>query len=136
VLIVDAGPLYAAAATGDKHHRRSVDLLSRAPRPLLVPALVLTEVSYLLGDHIGPHAELAFARAVADGELVVEPVLDTEWRRIAELTEQYLDLPLGIVDASVVALAERHGLDTIATLDHRHFATVKPRHVAGFTLVP
>jgi uncharacterized protein len=136
VLIVDAGPLYAAAATADKHHRRSVDLLSRAPRPLLVPALVLTEVSYLIGDRIGPHAELAFARAVADGELVVEPVLDSEWERIAELTEQYLYLPLGMVDASVVALAERHGLDTIATLDHRHFATVRPRHVAGFTLVP
>jgi uncharacterized protein len=136
VLIVDAGPLYAAAATADRHHRRSVDLLSGAPRTLLVPALVLTEVSYLLCDRSGPHAELAFARAVADGELVVEPVLDTEWQRIAELTEQYLDLPLGIVDASVVALAERHGLDTIATLDHRHFATVRPRHVAGFTLVP
>jgi predicted nucleic acid-binding protein len=136
VLIVDAGPLYAAAATADKHHRGSVDLLSSAPRPLLVPALVLTEVSYLLGDRIGPHAELAFARAVAQGELVVEPVLDSEWERIAELTEQYLDLSLGIVDASVVALAERHGLDTIATLDHRHFATIKPRHVAGFTLVP
>jgi predicted nucleic acid-binding protein len=136
VLIVDAGPLYASAATADKHHRRSVDLLSSAPRPLLIPALVLTEVSYLLGDRIGAHAELAFARAVADGELVVEPVLDSEWQRIAELTEQYLDLPLGMVDASVVALAERHGLDTIATLDHRHFATVKPRHVGGFTLVP
>lgn len=136
MLIVDAGPLYAAAATRDKHHRRSAELLSSAPRPLLVPALVLTEVSYLLSDRIGPHAELAFARAVAGGELVVEPVLDSEWERIAELMERYLDLPLGMVDASVVALAERHGLDTIATLDHRHFATVKPRHVAGFTLVP
>jgi predicted nucleic acid-binding protein len=136
VLIVDAGPLYAAAATRDKHHRRSVELLSSAPRPLLVPALVLTEVSHLLSDRIGPHAELAFARAVAGGELVVEPVLDSEWERIVELMERYLDLPLGMVDASVVALAERHGLDTIATLDHRHFATVKPRHVAGFTLVP
>lgn len=136
MLLVDAGPLYAAAATRDEHHRRSVELLSRAGRPLLVPALVVTEVSYLLSDRIGPHAELAFARAVAAGELVVEPVLDSEWERIAELAEQYLDLPLGIVDASVVALAERHELDTIATLDHRHFATVKPRHVAGFTLVP
>jgi predicted nucleic acid-binding protein len=136
VLLVDAGPLYAAAATRDKHHRRSVELLSSAARPLLVPALVVTEVSYLLGDRIGPHAELAFARTVAAGELVVEPVLDSEWERIAELAEQYLDLPLGIVDASVVALAERHELDTIATLDRRHFATVKPRHVASFTLVP
>lgn len=136
MLIVDAGPLYAAAVTRDKHHRRAVELLSTSPRPLLVPVLVVTEVAYLLGDRIGPHAELAFARAVADGELVVEPVLDSEWARIAELIEQYLDLPLGIVDASVVALAERHEAETIVTLDRRRFATVKPRHAAAFTLVP
>jgi uncharacterized protein len=63
-------------------------------------------------------------------------VLDSDWPRIAELTEQYKDLPLGIVDASVIALAERRRLDTIATLDHRHFATVKPRHIDAVTLVP
>jgi uncharacterized protein len=136
MLIVDAGPLYAAAATRDRNHRRSIELLSSAPRPLLVPALVVTEVAYLLGDRIGAHAEVAFARSLERGELLVEPVLDSDWRRIAELTEQYEDLPLGIVDASVIALAERRDLDTIATLDHRHFATVKPRHVAAFTLVP
>ncbi len=136
MLIVDAGPLYAAAATVDRNHRRSVDLLSGAERPLLVPALVVTEVSYLLADRIGAHAEVAFGRSIADGELVVEPVLDVEWNRIADLTEQYLDLPLGIVDASVVALAERHHADVIATLDHRHFSVVRPRHTSSFTLVP
>jgi predicted nucleic acid-binding protein len=136
MLIVDAGPLYAAAATRDRNHRRSIELLTSAPRPLVVPALVVTEVAYLLGDRIGPHAEVAFARSLEHGELLVEPVLDSDWPRIAELTEQYADLPLGIVDASVVALAERRDLDTIATLDHRHFATVKPHHLAGFTLVP
>ena len=41
-------------------------------RPLLVPALVLTEVSYLLSDRIGAHAEVAFASSLAD-ELVVKP---------------------------------------------------------------
>jgi predicted nucleic acid-binding protein len=136
VLIVDAGPLYAAAATRDKHHQRSVELLSQASRPLLVPALVLSEVAYLLGDRIGPHAELLLARSLAEGELTVEPVIDSDWERVGELVEQYQDLPLGIVDASVVVLAERHGLDTIATLDRRHFSTVKPKHVVGFTLVP
>src|ERR1035437_5042054 len=105
-------------------------------RPLLVPALVLTEVSYLLSDRIGPHAELAFARSLAGGELVVEPVLDSDWARIAELMEQSLDLPLGMVDASVIALAERRGLEVIATLDQRHFRAVRPRHVQAFTLVP
>ena len=136
MLIVDAGPLYAAAATRDRNHRRSIELLTSAPGPLVVPALVVTEVAYLLGDRIGPHAEVAFARSLERGELFVEPVLDSDWRRIVELTEQYADLPLGIVDASVVALAERRDLDTIATLDHRHFATVKPRHVGSFSLVP
>jgi predicted nucleic acid-binding protein len=136
VLIVDAGPLYAAAATRDKHHQRSVELLARSPRPLLVPALVLTEVSYLLSDRISPQAELVFARSLAAGELIVEPVLESDWGRIAELMEQYLDLPLGMVDASVITAAERHGVDTIATFDHGHFATVRPRHVAAFMLVP
>lgn len=136
MLIVDAGPLYAAAAKRDKHHKRSVELLSGSARPLLVPALVVTEVSYLLTDRIGAHAELAFGRSIAEGELVVEPVADTDWSRIAELTEQYLDLPLGIVDASVIALAERLEATTIATLDKRHFGVVRPRHVEAFTLVP
>jgi predicted nucleic acid-binding protein len=136
VLIVDAGPLYAAAARRDKHHERSVELLSRSARPLLVPALVLTEVSYLLSDRVGPHAELAFARALEQGELVVEPVLDSDWPRITELMDRYLDLPLGMVDASVIALAERRGVEVIATLDQRHFRTVRPRHIEAFTLVP
>jgi len=136
MLIVDAGPLYAAAARRDRNHQRSVDLLSSAPRPLLVPALVVTEVAYLLADRIGAHAEVAFARSLERGELLVEPVLDSDWPRIVELTDRYEDLPIGIVDASVIALAERRELDTIVTLDHRHFGTVKPRHVDAFTLVP
>ena len=136
MLIVDAGPLYAAATRRDRNHRRCVELLSSAERPLLVPALVVTEVSYLLADRVGAQAELAFARSVADGELVIEPVLDSEWGRIAELTEQYLDLPLGVVDASVVTLAERHEAKVIATLDHRHFTVVRPLHTSSFTLVP
>jgi uncharacterized protein len=136
VLILDAGPIYAASASRDRNHRQCVELLTRAPRPLLVPELVVTEVSYLLGDRIGPHAEIAFAQAISDGEVMVESVHESEWERIAQLMEQYNDLPLGIVDASVVVLAERHAATEIATLDRRHFTVVRPRHIASFTLLP
>jgi predicted nucleic acid-binding protein len=136
VLIVDAGPIYAAAARRDVNHDRSVNLLTRAPRPLIVPALVVAEVGHLLSDRLGAHAEAAFARSIASGELVVEPVLDTEWERIAELTEQYADLSLGIVDASLVVLAERLGANSVASFDHRHLATVRPAHCSAFTLLP
>ena len=110
--------------------------MAEATGPLLVPELVVTEVAYLLNDRIGPHAELAFGQSIAASELVVEPVLDTEWERVAELMEQYLDLPLGMVDASLVALAERHGATEIATLDRRHLSVVRPRHVASLILLP
>jgi predicted nucleic acid-binding protein len=50
--------------------------------------------------------------------------------------DQYLDLPLGMVDASVIALAERREVDVIATLDQRHFSVVRPRHIDAFRLVP
>lgn len=63
-------------------------------------------------------------------------MLDSDWARIAGLMEEYLDLPLGMVDASVIAMAERRGLEIIATLDQGHFRVVRPRHVEAFTLVP
>jgi len=36
----------------------------------------------------------------------------------------------------VIALVERLGEKKVATLDHRHFATVRPRHVEALTLRP
>lgn len=56
--------------------------------------------------------------------------------RIAELLDEYADLPLGIVDASVIAACERLGATTLATLDRRHFAVVRPRHCDALALLP
>lgn len=97
---------------------------------------VSTSSSQRPSPDASPVAPASADRRRGSGELLVEPVLDSEWNRIAELTEAYVDLPLGMTDASVVALAERQGLDTIASFDHRHLAAIRPRHVERFTLVP
>ena len=136
MLIVDAGPLYAAAARGDRNHVASVELLASSPRPLIVPVLVVTEVAYLLADRLGPKAEIAFAMSIERGELVVGQVAAADWGRITSLLDEYADLKLGVVDASVIALAERLDLRTVATLDRRHFSAVRPRHVDSLHLVP
>jgi uncharacterized protein len=65
----------------------------------------------------------------------VAPTPD-DYRRMATLVEQYDDLPLGGVDAAVVAIAERLGVTKIATVDRRDFSLVRPSHVNFFTLVP
>ncbi|MEZ5191830.1 MAG: PIN domain-containing protein [Nocardioides sp.] len=66
----------------------------------------------------------------------VEPVAPSDWIRVAELVARYRDLPLGTVDASVVAAAERLGLSEVATVDRRHFTVIRPNHIDAFTLLP
>jgi predicted nucleic acid-binding protein len=65
--------------------------------------------------------------------LIADP---TDTLRIAELVARYHDLPLGTVDASVVAAAERLGASEVATLDRRHFTVVRPSHIEAFQLLP
>ena len=90
-----------------------------------MPTLVITEVAYLLGTRLGVDPEVRFLGDLAAGNLIAEPVAAPDWMRIAELVGQYRDLPLGTVDASVVAAAERLGTNEIATVDRRHFAVVQ-----------
>ena len=97
---------------------------------------MVAEAAYAIGRRLGAKAEAAFGRAFADGELFAEPVDPADWDRIVELMERYVDLPLGMADASLIALAERMGATEIATLDHRHFTVVRPDHVEHFTLLP
>lgn len=97
---------------------------------------MVTEVVYLVGTRLGPDAEVRFLGDVAAGEFTVEPVAAGDWLRIAELVNQYRDLPLGSVDASVVATAERLDITQIATLDRRHFSIVRPAHAPEFELMP
>jgi len=136
VLLIDAGPLYAAIDRDDAHHEASVDLLTHHPGPLLVPTLVITEVAYFVGTRLGSETEVRLAQDFAEGNLIVEPVHAGDWIRIAELVHTYRDLELGMVDASLVATAERHGLEEIASLDHRHLGVVRPRHVPRLRLLP
>lgn len=135
-MLVDAGPLYAYVDADDAHHAASLELLETHPGPVVIPTLVVTEVSYLLATRCGVGAEVRFLGDLASGALTVEPVAAADWLRIAELVSSYRDLPLGTVDASVVAAGERLQVEEIATIDRRHFAVVRPRHVDAFRLLP
>jgi hypothetical protein len=85
---------------------------------------------------VGPQAEVIFLRSFGGDGFTVAELEDDDIPRMAELVDTYLDLPLGIVDAAVIAIAERLRLAEVATIDHRHFSVVRPRHVPAFTLLP
>jgi len=79
---------------------------------------------------------VAFLRSIAAGELELAVLTVADTARMAERAERYADLGLGGTDASLVALAERLGLTTLATFDRRHFTVVRPAHAPSFTLLP
>lgn len=135
-LIVDAGPLYALLDRRDDWHARSVRLLETHPGPLVVRTLVIAQAAHLAERRLGPRAEVLLAQDFAEGLFTVEPVHPGDWSRMAELTARNLDLPLGLVDASVVACAERLGAAQVATVDRRHFTAVRPVHIPAFELLP
>jgi len=125
VIVWDTGPLVAAADRDDRDHARCVDLMRRTPP--LIPYPVLTEVCYILERERGSKAEAAFLGSVSAGQVSLLPLAREDIDRMAELVEKYADFPLGAVDASVIAVAERLRADAVATLDRRHFVAVRPR---------
>lgn len=137
MIVVDTGVLYAAADADDRYHQECARILEDHPlADLIVPTPVVVETSWLLERRLGSAAEAAFLGSVATGELARLDLSDDDWGRAAELVEAYSDLGLGLVDASVITVAEHLGIGTIATVNHRDFRVVKPRHIDAFTLIP
>jgi predicted nucleic acid-binding protein len=135
-LILDTGPLLAALDAADPDHARCAPLLGDSREDLVVPLLVLAELDHWCHERLGAHVWLAFLEDLLEGAYRVEQPSPADLRRCHELQSTYDTLALGVVDASVIALAERLGETRIATLDNRHFSAVRPAHTDGFDLVP
>jgi predicted nucleic acid-binding protein len=134
VAVVDTGPLYAAVDRDDQDHARSVAVLQQPGLRLVIPALALAEASYLIGTRLGAAVEAQFLATLVGFDVrAPEP---SDWKRIAGLVKEYADFPLGGVDASVVALAERLRTSLVITLDRRHFGAVRDRAGRPFELLP
>lgn len=135
-LIVDTGVLYGAYDVRDATHVACSALLTTSSEQITVPAPVVTELEWLLTGRRRFDAFLTFLDAVETGAVDIADLRVADYVRARELCRRYHDLPLGFVDAAVIAIAERFEEKTIATLDHRHFSIVRPRHVTAFALIP
>ena len=121
--IVDTGPLYAVADADDDDHERCLAVLQRSDVELVVPAMVVAETTYLIGSRLGPAAEAALLRGLAEFE--VECPTPDDLHAMASLVDRYGDFALGGTDASIAVLADRLGTDLLVTLDERHFRAIR-----------
>ena len=137
MIVVDTGVLLAVADSDDRWHTRCQALLEQYPSAqLALPAPVIPETAWMIASVLGPEVEGAFVASVARGDFAIIDLLPADWTRTSELVVRYADLNLGTVDASVIAVAERLNVVTVATINPRDFWVVRPNHCDAFELVP
>lgn len=133
-LILDTGPVVAALDAGDPDHARCAELIASTAEERVIPAPVLVEVEYLLR----PWPD-AFEALVADCEAGHYRVFELApgWLSRATATlARYRDLGVGLVDVAVLLTVEAFSEERLATLDHRHFAVLRPAHCEALELLP
>ena len=135
MLIVDANVLVAAMNRQDRHHERMKAFLEGRDDQFVVTGYVVAEVAYLIQKFAATAAEIQFMESVRDGVFHQEEMGGPDLDRVVELMRQFQDFPLGVADASIIAVAERLKIREIASLDG-HFRAVRPRGIDFFTLLP
>lgn len=133
---LDTGVALSAADRDEPRHHACVEIMRAHRGELVMAAPVVAETAWMIESRLGPAAEARFVRLVTSEEIEVVDLDLDGYRRCVELIETYADMGLGLVDASVVAVAERLGITTVATLNRRDFAVVRPGHVEAFELIP
>lgn len=120
----------------DRDHAACAHLLEASEEQLVIPAPILPELDYWFHKGMGPDALKGLLAEIAAGVFYVEDLKLSDYQRVAELLEQYIDLRVGFVDAAVLAIVERLAEPKLATLDRRHFSIMRPGHVEALELLP
>jgi len=127
LIVADTGAVVALLDADDRHHAALRRLFEERPSRWLLPWAILPEVDYIAHSQLGERVARAFLADLASGAFTVDWGCDADLDRAREIDARYEALKLGLVDAAVVAVAERRKADAIATLDLRHFGALRIR---------
>jgi len=134
--LIDSGFVYATIDRGDKNHLQAVGLLANLADDLYLPTTVLEEVTYLLQARLGHFQVRYFVHQLQNSPIQIEVITTADLTRLYELLDQYADLKLDFVDASLVAVAERLQIHRLLTLNRKEFQLIQPNHCDCFELLP
>lgn len=136
MILLDTSGLLSAIDGSQRHHADCAAALSKASPPLLLSPFVLAEIDYLLSQHVGFDAQVALLDEVARGAYQLEPFGPADVAAARKVLEKYASLRIGLADASIVVLAERHRAREVLTLDERHFRALRTSDRKGLKLLP
>jgi uncharacterized protein len=125
VIVADTGGILALLDRDDRHHEKVKQFFAESRTLWTVPWAVLPEVDYLATKKLGAAVATTFLRDVHDGHFLVDAHAARDLPRAIAINQRYADLGIGLVDAVVMAQAERLRASAIVTLDERHFRAVE-----------
>ena len=134
--LLDSSFLYALINSSERKHRDVLAVVRQLKGRVYMPTVAIAEVAYLVRRGQGGVAVADFLDALVAGNFhLVEPE-DGDLTRAAAIIRQYADAELDVVDAIIMAIAERLKITTILTLDQRDFRLVRPKHCVAFEIRP
>ena len=136
MILVDTSAVLQLASSTAQRHQDVVRVVERLDGPFLLSPFVLAELDYLLGARHGQAQQLALLTEVADGAYELAPFGREDVVAARGVVERYGDLRVGLADASLVVLAERHGTADVLTFDHRHFRAMSGPGGRPFRVLP
>lgn len=114
-VLIDTGMIVAFYNSADRYHETVVGFLAGCDSQLVTTVGCITESMWLLARDW--RIQNSFLNHLAQGIYASEPLVPDDFLRIAELNEQYADLPGDFSDLSLVSISERLNIAEIATLD-------------------
>jgi len=133
-VIADTSGIVAFLDRDDQHHAAAIEIVRT--KNILIPITILPEVDYLATKYLGERVARAFLEDLAEGNFTYLPVDLEDLAQASRIMARYKDLPLGLVDASLVVLAERYRIQQILTLDRRHFSLIQTEKINYIELLP
>ncbi len=136
MILLDTSGLLSAIDGSQRHHAACAEVLAEATPPLLLSPFVLAELDYLLASQVTEQAQWSLLDEVARGVYRLEPFDAHDVAVAREVIRRYANLAIGLVDASIVVLAQRHGTRDVLTLDSRHFRALRTADGKRFRILP
>jgi len=141
-VILDTGPIVGLLSDEDEHHAASVAAIAasgRKGRKLCSIWEVVGEAYTLFRTRIAPgrsaEASLVVLRWAKESGIELLPTEESDHQRAAAILERYSQLRLSYVDGLLLAIADRHRMEELITVDLRHFGAVKLAHRMTVTRV-
>lgn len=133
MILIDTSGLLALHEANNAYRERAIRLIS-IPQTRLLSPFVLAELDYLITRDAGARHARTLLSDIERGVYALEQFGRDDIAAARAIMERYAGFDIGLADASIVVLAERHNCLGILTTDQRHFRTVTTSRGEPFQL--